>query len=57
MRYDRARVVGFGTIFWALSTAGVGLSQTYWQCAVWRGLTGVGLAVVVPAVQSFIADT
>eukprot|EP00270_Netrium_digitus_P010480 TRINITY_DN3257_c1_g1_i1.p1 TRINITY_DN3257_c1_g1~~TRINITY_DN3257_c1_g1_i1.p1 ORF type:complete len:399 (+),score=62.68 TRINITY_DN3257_c1_g1_i1:33-1199(+) len=35
----------------------VGLAQSYSQCALWRALNGVGLAVVVPAVQSFIADS
>ena len=54
--YDRAAVVGAGTVFWAVSTAAVGLSQSYWQCAIWRAINGVGLAIVVPAVQSFIAD-
>ena len=51
-----AAVVGAGTVFWAVSTAAVGLSQSYWQCAIWRAINGVGLAIVVPAVQSFIAD-
>lgn len=57
LHYDRATVVGLGTLFWALSTAAVGLAQTYWQCAFWRAVNGVGLAIVVPAMQSFVADS
>eukprot|EP00897_Mesotaenium_endlicherianum_P007470 jgi/Mesen1/6751/ME000344S06033 len=57
LHYDRAAVIGAGTIFWALSTAAVGLAQSYWQCAIWRAVNGIGLAIVVPALQSFIADS
>jgi MFS family permease len=35
----------------------VGLSTTYWELALARALNGVGLAVVLPSIQSFVADT
>jgi MFS family permease len=57
MRYYRPSVIGLGTLFWALSTAAVALSFTFTQCAFSRALNGVGLAIVVPALQSFIADS
>jgi MFS family permease len=57
MRYYRPSVIGLGTLFWALSTAVVALSCTLTQCAFSRVLNGVGLAIVVPALQSFIADS
>ncbi|KMZ71306.1 Major facilitator superfamily transporter [Zostera marina] len=46
-----------GTVCWALSTAGVGVSQQFWVAAFWRALNGFGLAIVIPALQSFIADS
>lgn len=57
MRYYRPSVIGLGTLFWAVSTAAVALSITFTQCAFSRALNGVGLAIVVPALQSFIADS
>lgn len=57
MRYYRPSVIGLGTLFWAVSTAAVALSLTFTQCAFSRALNGIGLAIVVPALQSFIADS
>lgn len=57
LRYPRPSVVGFGTLLWALSTAGVALAQTFTECAIWRAVNGVGLAIVIPPLQSFIADS
>lgn len=57
IRYPRPSVVGFGTLFWAFSTAGVAISQNFTQCAVWRAVNGVGLAIVIPSLQSYIADS
>ena len=34
----------------------VGLSTSYWQLAAARALNGVGLAVVLPSIQSLVAD-
>eukprot|EP00249_Psilotum_nudum_P020925 c27903_g1_i2 orf=1788-2504(-) len=57
MRFNRPSIVGLGTLFWAFSTAAVGISQSFVQCSVWRAVNGVGLAIVLPALQSFIADS
>ncbi|XP_043709673.1 multidrug resistance protein 2-like [Telopea speciosissima] len=55
--YDRPTVLAIGTVCWALSTAGVGASQYFVQVAFWRAINGIGLAIVIPALQSFIADS
>lgn len=57
IRYDRPTVLAIGTLCWALSTAAVGASQHFMQVAFWRAVNGVGLAIVIPALQSFIADS
>ncbi|KAE9466939.1 hypothetical protein C3L33_01154, partial [Rhododendron williamsianum] len=55
--YDRPTVLAMGTLCWALSTAAVGASQHFMQVAFWRAVNGVGLAIVIPSLQSFIADS
>ncbi|KDP31805.1 hypothetical protein JCGZ_12266 [Jatropha curcas] len=55
--YDRPTVLAIGTLCWALSTAAVGASQHFLQVAFWRAVNGFGLAIVIPALQSFIADS
>ncbi|KAF8409913.1 hypothetical protein HHK36_002432 [Tetracentron sinense] len=55
--YDRPTVLAMGTMCWALSTAAVGASQHFLQVAFWRAVNGFGLAIVIPALQSFIADS
>ncbi|XP_072957789.1 uncharacterized protein [Typha angustifolia] len=57
LHYDRPAVLAMGTACWALSTAAVGLSQHFRQVAFWRAVNGFGLAIVIPALQSFIADS
>ncbi|XP_008786124.2 uncharacterized protein LOC103704553 [Phoenix dactylifera] len=57
LHYDRPAVLAMGTAFWALSTAAVGASQHFGQVAIWRAVNGFGLAIVIPALQSFIADS
>ncbi|XAR73900.1 hypothetical protein NMG60_11008020 [Bertholletia excelsa] len=57
IRYDRPSVLAIGTLFWALSTAAVGASHYFRQVAYWRAVNGFGLAIVIPALQSFIADS
>ncbi|XWS29324.1 hypothetical protein CRYUN_Cryun24cG0019300 [Craigia yunnanensis] len=57
INYDRPTVLAIGTLFWALSTAAVGGSQQFLQVALWRAVNGFGLAIVIPALQSFIADS
>ncbi|MCL7031437.1 hypothetical protein MKW94_013425 [Papaver nudicaule] len=55
--YDRPTILASGTMCWALSTAAVGVSHRFWQVALWRAVNGFGLAIVIPALQSFIADS
>ncbi|XP_031480617.1 uncharacterized protein LOC116250814 [Nymphaea colorata] len=57
LHYDRPIVLATGTLCWALSTAAVGVSQHFMQVAFWRAVNGLGLAIVIPALQSFIADS
>ncbi|KAJ1288611.1 hypothetical protein BS78_02G101200 [Paspalum vaginatum] len=57
LHYDRPTVLAIGTVFWALSTGAVGVSQHFGQVAFWRAVNGLGLAIVIPALQSFIADS
>jgi MFS family permease len=57
INYDRPTVLAMGTFCWALSTAAVGASQRFHQVAFWRAINGFGLAIVIPALQSFIADS
>ncbi|KAI5084228.1 hypothetical protein GOP47_0000397 [Adiantum capillus-veneris] len=57
LRYSRPSVVGIGTLFWAFSTVGVAISQNLFQCGVWRAINGIGLAIVIPSLNSFIADS
>ncbi|CAK9153096.1 unnamed protein product [Ilex paraguariensis] len=57
INHDRPTVLALGTLCWALSTAAVGVSQYFWQVAFLRAVNGLGLAIVIPALQSFIADS
>ncbi|KAM1179341.1 hypothetical protein ACFX2J_018391 [Malus domestica] len=57
INYDRPSVLAMGTFCWALSTAAVGASRIFSQVAFWRAVNGFGLAIVIPALQSFIADS
>lgn len=57
INHDRPTVLAIGTLCWALSTGAVGASQHFLQVAFWRALNGFGLAIVIPALQSFIADS
>ncbi|CAO2201693.1 unnamed protein product [Urochloa humidicola] len=55
-RYDRARVVAVGAFLWAAATFLVAVSGSFAQVAVARGMNGIGLALVAPAIQSLVAD-
>ncbi|KAI3726474.1 hypothetical protein L1987_66271 [Smallanthus sonchifolius] len=57
LTYDRPTVLAMGTLCWAVSTGAVGGSSYFSQVAFWRAVNGFGLAIVIPALQSFIADT
>ncbi|GJN30753.1 hypothetical protein PR202_gb19088 [Eleusine coracana subsp. coracana] len=55
-RHDRARVVAAGAFLWSVATVLVGVSGTFLQMAIARGFNGVGLALVLPAIFSLVAD-
>ncbi|KAH1223878.1 hypothetical protein GmHk_11G031236 [Glycine max] len=57
INYDRPTILAMGTFCWALSTAAVGVCHDFLQVAFWRAINGFGLAIVIPALQSFIADS
>ncbi|KAL6655682.1 hypothetical protein ACP70R_006508 [Stipagrostis hirtigluma subsp. patula] len=56
-RHNRAHVIAVGAFLWAAATFLVGVSDTFFQVAISRGLNGIGLALVVPAIQSLVADS
>ncbi|KAL3527749.1 hypothetical protein ACH5RR_012405 [Cinchona calisaya] len=57
VRHNRTHVIALGAFLWAAATCLVGLSSTFLQLAVSRGLNGIGLAIVIPAIQSLVADS
>ncbi|TVU09352.1 hypothetical protein EJB05_42822 [Eragrostis curvula] len=56
-RHNRAHVIALGAFLWAAATFLVAVSDTFLQVAISRGFNGVGLALVIPAVQSLVADS
>ncbi|XP_057970559.1 uncharacterized protein LOC131159559 [Malania oleifera] len=56
-RHNRAHVIAAGAFLWAAATFLVAVSSTFFQVAVSRGLNGIGLAIVIPAIQSLVADS
>ncbi|CAI8618961.1 unnamed protein product [Vicia faba] len=56
-RHNRAHVIALGAFLWAVATFFVAISSTFLQVAISRGLNGIGLAIVIPAIQSLIADS
>ncbi|GMP26113.1 hypothetical protein CsSME_00002695 [Camellia sinensis var. sinensis] len=57
VRHNRAHVIALGAFLWAAATFLVGISSTFFQVAISRGLNGIGLAIVTPAIQSLVADS
>ncbi|XP_049405535.1 thiamine pathway transporter THI73-like, partial [Solanum stenotomum] len=56
-RHNRAHVIAFGAFLWSAATFLVAISSTFTQIAISRGLNGIGLAIVTPAIQSLVADS
>ncbi|KAK4360566.1 hypothetical protein RND71_019518 [Anisodus tanguticus] len=57
INYDRPTVLAIGILCWSLSTGAVGASKYFMIVGFWRAVNGFGLAIVIPALQSFIADS
>ncbi|CAI5961223.1 unnamed protein product [Closterium sp. NIES-64] len=55
-RGDRVAIVGAGAVAWGVATAAVGMASTYWGVAIARAASGIGLALVLPCIQSLLAD-
>ncbi|KAI5060465.1 hypothetical protein GOP47_0024885 [Adiantum capillus-veneris] len=55
--HDRALVIALGAFIWSIATVLVGISTTFLEVAFSRALNGIGLAIVVPAIQSIVADS
>ncbi|KAJ3699897.1 hypothetical protein LUZ61_003602 [Rhynchospora tenuis] len=56
-RYNRVFVITLGAFLWAIATFLVAISQTFLEVAISRGLSGIGLALAIPAIQALVADT
>ncbi|EPS74406.1 hypothetical protein M569_00342, partial [Genlisea aurea] len=57
VRHNRTHVIALGAFLWAAATFLVAVSSTFTEVAISRGLNGIGLAVVAPAIQSLVADS
>ncbi|XP_031384530.1 uncharacterized protein LOC116198504 isoform X1 [Punica granatum] len=57
VHHNRAHIIALGAFLWAGATFLVACSSTFLQVAISRGLNGIGLAIVTPAIQSLIADS
>lgn len=57
VRHNRTNVIALGAILWAAATFLVAISTTFTEVAISRGLNGIGLAIVTPAIQSLVADS
>lgn len=56
VHHNRAAIIALGAMLWAIATFFVGASSTFVEVAISRGLNGIGLAIVLPAIQSVVAD-
>ncbi|OIT40201.1 PREDICTED: uncharacterized protein LOC109237098 [Nicotiana attenuata] len=56
-RHNRAHVIALGAFLWSAATFLVAISSTFTEIAIARGLNGIGLAIVIPAIQSLVADS
>ncbi|XWS29516.1 hypothetical protein CRYUN_Cryun24cG0035800 [Craigia yunnanensis] len=57
MHHNCSHVIALGAFLWAAATFLVAISTTFLQVAVSRSLNGIGLAIVIPAIQSLVADS
>ncbi|KAH9718543.1 MFS domain-containing protein [Citrus sinensis] len=55
VHHNRAHVIALGAFLWAAATFLVAISTTFFSVS--RGLNGIGLAIVTPAIQSLVADS
>ncbi len=55
-KHSRKRVLALGCFFWAIFTILIAFSVSYMDMLIYRAITGIGLAVIIPTAQSLIAD-
>jgi MFS family permease len=55
-KHSRKRVLAIGCFLWAIFTILMASSGTFIDMLIYRAITGIGLAVIVPTAQSLIAD-
>jgi MFS family permease len=55
-RHSRKRVLAFGCWFWGIFTLLTALSSEYIDMLIFRAITGIGLAVIIPTTNSLISD-
>jgi MFS family permease len=55
-RHSRKKVLAFGCILWGVATILMATSMSFVELLVYRSVTGVGLAVIIPTTQSVVAD-
>jgi MFS family permease len=55
-KHSRKRVLALGCFLWATFTILVAFSFSFIDMLIYRAITGIGLAVIVPTAQSLIAD-
>jgi MFS family permease len=55
-KHSRKRVLAIGCFLWATFTILVAFSTLFIDMLIYRAITGIGLAVIVPTAQSLISD-
>ncbi|TVU09356.1 hypothetical protein EJB05_42826, partial [Eragrostis curvula] len=56
-RHDRLTVIARGAFLWAAATFLIAFSTTFPQMAVTAAFNGVGLALQIPAIHAFVAES
>ncbi|CAL5221084.1 g3211 [Coccomyxa viridis] len=54
--YNRVFMISAGTILWGAMASGMGFANNYAEAAAWCALNGLGLAMVIPCIQSILAE-
>ncbi|KAJ4951989.1 hypothetical protein NE237_028821 [Protea cynaroides] len=57
INHNRAHLIALGSFLWAAATFLVAFSSTFFEVAISRALNGIGLAIVIPTIQSLVADS
>ncbi|MHA1295706.1 MAG: spinster family MFS transporter [Promethearchaeota archaeon] len=55
-KHSRRKILAIGCFIWAIFTILVAFGVSYIDLLIYRAITGIGLAVIVPTAQSLISD-